>query len=59
LIGRLATSQVSGLLFGLSTTDPWTMAGAAAVLMVVAGIAAYLPAARAGRVDPIIAVRTE
>jgi predicted permease len=59
LIGRLAASQVSGLLFGLTTADPSTMVGAAAVLMVVAGVAAYLPAARAGRVDPMVALRTE
>jgi ABC-type antimicrobial peptide transport system permease subunit len=59
IAGRLASSQVSGLLFGLSATDPVTLIGAAMVLVAVAGIAAYLPAMRAARVDPIVALRTE
>ena len=57
LTGRLASSQVSGLLFGLTTTDPVTMIGAVFVLTTVAGVAAYLPAVRAARVDPMVALR--
>jgi len=57
--GRLVSSKVSGLLFGLSATDPTTIAAAAALLILVAGVAAYLPARRASRVDPMAALRNE
>ena len=50
---------MSGLLFGLRTTDPVTMVGAVLVLMVVAAVAAYLPATRAARVDPMVALRND
>jgi predicted permease len=57
--GRLAGSRISGLLFELRATDPTTMA-LAVVVLVVAGVgAAYLPAARAARVDPMVALRSE
>ena len=59
IAGRLAYNQVSSLLFGLSATDPVTLTGAVAVLTVVATVAAYLPALRAARVDPIVALRAE
>jgi predicted permease len=59
LLGRFAASQVAGLLYGLTSTDPLTMGGAAAILMAVAAGAAYFPAARAARIDPIIALRAE
>lgn len=50
--GRFVTS----LLFGLAPTDPVTIAAALAVMLTVAAIAAYLPARRASRVDPLIAL---
>jgi len=57
--GRLAGSRISGLLFGLRATDPMTMVLAVAVLVVAAAAAAYVPAARASRVDPMVALRSE
>jgi len=57
--GRLASSEISGLLFGLKITDPATIAAAAALLVLVAAMAAYLPARRASRVDPMVALRNE
>jgi len=58
-VARLASSQISGLLFGLEGTDPFTIATAAFALASVAAFAAYLPARRASRVDPMVVLRTE
>jgi predicted permease len=48
---------VETLLFGLRPTDALTMAGAVAVMLVVSSIAGFLPARRASRVDPMVALR--
>jgi predicted permease len=56
---RLASSQIAGLLFGLKASDPLTMVAAAVLLALVAAIAGYLPARRASRVDPMVALRNE
>jgi ABC-type antimicrobial peptide transport system permease subunit len=46
-------------LFGISTYDPATLAGAVILLAVCAVVAALIPASRAARVDPIRALRVE
>jgi ABC-type antimicrobial peptide transport system permease subunit len=43
----------------MSPTDPLTLGGAVLVLMLVSAVAAYLPAARAARLDPMMALRNE
>jgi predicted permease len=54
-----ATRTLNSLLFGVGAADPGTFAGIVVLVSVVAFIAAWLPARRATRVDPIIALRAE
>jgi len=54
-----AVRGLSGLLFGLTPTDPVTMAAAVGTLGLIALFAAYLPARRAARVEPMAALRAE
>jgi ABC-type antimicrobial peptide transport system permease subunit len=59
IVGRLSANQISSLVYGVSTTDPMSMGGAIALLTAVAALAAYFPAARAARVDPMVPLRHE
>jgi putative ABC transport system permease protein len=60
LAGALALTRVmSSLLFGVTERDPITFVAVAALLIVVAFISCFVPAHRATRVDPLIALRCE
>jgi ABC-type antimicrobial peptide transport system permease subunit len=58
-IALVATRVIGGMLTGVSTADPLTFASAAAFLALIAALASYVPALRAMRVDPVIALRNE
>ena len=60
IIGALAATRVlSALVYGVSTTDPLTLASTAAVLIVSAALASWIPARRATRLDPTLSLRAE
>jgi predicted permease len=59
MLALAATRGAASLLFGLQARDPLTFAAAALLLSLTAGAAAFLPARRAARLDPMTALRQE
>jgi ABC-type antimicrobial peptide transport system permease subunit len=63
VLGALAavalTRYIQTLLFGVGRLDAMTFAGMSAVMLAVALVASYIPARRASRVDPLVALRSE
>lgn len=55
----LLLRTLSSLLYGVRPTDPLTMSAACVLLLTVAALASYLPAVRASRIDPMVALRYE
>jgi ABC-type antimicrobial peptide transport system permease subunit len=59
LLAYLSSRLLQTLLYGVRPHDPWTLAAVTVVLVSGGLTAAYLPARRAARVDPMQALRTE
>jgi ABC-type antimicrobial peptide transport system permease subunit len=59
-IGVLAAGQlISALLFEVSPTDPVTLLSVAALMLVVAALASFVPARLSMRIEPVIALRSD
>jgi putative ABC transport system permease protein len=54
-----ATGLIESMLYGVSSSDPMTIVLAVLCLLFVAAFAAFLPARRAARVEPLVALRDE
>jgi ABC-type antimicrobial peptide transport system permease subunit len=59
IVALMLTHAVSGLLYGVSPSDPWTVAVAMTVLTLVALTACFAPARSAMKLDPMEALRYE
>jgi predicted lysophospholipase L1 biosynthesis ABC-type transport system permease subunit len=60
VVGALLLNRsLAGLLYGVSPSDPLTLVGGVALLLVVTLLATLAPAVRASRVDPLVALRSE
>jgi putative ABC transport system permease protein len=60
LLGAVAVTRLlRGMLYGVTPLDPLAYVGAGVLLLAAAGLACYLPARRAARLDPVRALRAE
>ncbi len=60
LVAAIMTTRVlTGFLHEISATDPWTFAAVALAVSSVGLLASWIPARRAGRVDPMVALRQD
>jgi ABC-type antimicrobial peptide transport system permease subunit len=59
IAGFSLAKTIQGMLYGVSPTDPPTFTVAGCLMLLVAAIAAFIPARRATKVDPIVALRHE
>jgi ABC-type antimicrobial peptide transport system permease subunit len=57
IASRVLASALGSLLFGVTSGDPVTFMGMGALLIAVAAVAGYVPARRASRIDPMVALR--
>lgn len=55
----IASRVLASFLYGTSVRDPWVMVGSVAALILIASAASLLPAMRAARIEPMVALRTE
>lgn len=58
-LALLSTRWLSGLLFEVGPTDPTTLVAVVVVLGLVGGVSTWLPARRAVRIDPLVALRQD
>ena len=54
-----ATRLLAGFLYGIKPTDPTVLLAGAGFLVLTAAVAGYIPARRAARIDPVVALRDE
>jgi putative ABC transport system permease protein len=55
----IGTRLIRGLLFGVTPNDPMTLAAVAAMMVLVGIAACWLPALRAAKIDPAVAIRRQ